>query len=68
MSAVRPTVRAVLDASLRKSFRGDARWPIDRAALAALIDIGLSNAEIAAHFSVGSDDVHMLRDQYGFDR
>ena len=40
-------------------------WPVQRATLAALIDIGLSNAEIAAYFSVLPDDVHMLADRYG---
>jgi hypothetical protein len=45
-----------------------AEWPIDRATLAALIDMGLTNAQIGAYFSVGPDDVHMLRDQYGLGR
>jgi hypothetical protein len=40
-------------------------WPIDRAGLAALIDVGLSNREIGAYFSVSPDDVYMLRDHYG---
>jgi hypothetical protein len=45
-----------------------AQWPIDRATLAALIDMGLSDFQIGAYFSVGPDDVHMLRDQYGLGR
>jgi hypothetical protein len=59
------TSRADLDSSLRESFRHGADWPIDRASLTALIDMGLSNAEIASYFAVAPDDVHMLRDQYG---
>lgn len=61
-----PTSKATLEASLKKSFLHNARWPIDRASLAALIDMGLSNSEIGAYFSVRPDDVYMLRGQYGF--
>lgn len=53
-----------LEASLKRSFADGVRWPIDRAALAALIDIGLSNAQIADYFSVARDDVHVLRARY----
>lgn len=39
-------------------------WPINSAGLAALIDIGLSDAQIGAYFSVELDDVHVLRNHY----
>jgi hypothetical protein len=49
---------------LKDSIIGGVRWPIDRAFLAALVDIGLTNAQIAAYFAVEPDDVHMLRNQH----
>jgi hypothetical protein len=64
-STASPISRATLEASLKETFRGHARWPIGRAALHALIDMGLSNAEIAAYFSVDPDDVYMLREEHG---
>lgn len=56
----------MLEASLRDSFSEGARWPVDRAGLAALIDLGLSNGQIGQYFTVGPDDVHMLREHYAF--
>ncbi len=44
--------------------RGRASWPPSRSSLAALIEVGLSNAQLAAYFSVSPDDVYMLRDDY----
>jgi hypothetical protein len=60
------TSRSVLAASLRISFSEGIAWPADRASLAALIDLGLSNRQIAEYFAVGQDDVRTLRDRYGF--
>lgn len=54
-----------LRASLKQFFTGGALWPVDRAALAAMTDMGLSNGEIAGYFAVGPDEVHMLREHYG---
>jgi hypothetical protein len=60
------TSRPMLDASLRTSFSDGIKWPVDRASLAALIDLGLSNRQIGEYFAVGQDDVRTLRDRYGF--
>ena len=60
------TPRSMLEASLRGSFTEGARWPVDRAGLAALIDLGLSNGQIGQYFSVGPDDVRLLRERYAF--
>ena len=42
-------------------------WPIQPAALAALIDLGLSEGQIAAYFSVEPAAVRALRRNYGID-
>ena len=60
------TSRPMLDASLRTSFSDGVEWPVDRASLAALIDLGLSNRQIGEYFAVGQDDVRALRARYGF--
>ena len=67
MSAGLPKSAAMLEGALAKSFVQGATWPVDRASLAALIDMGLSNSQIAAYFSVAPDDVYMLREHYRFD-
>jgi hypothetical protein len=60
----RPTFRGKLQSSLKHFLVEGARWPVDRASLAALVDIGLTNAQIAAYFAVAPDDVYMLREEY----
>ena len=60
-----PIFAGPFKAASRNSLPDGVVWPVQRATLAALIDIGLSNAEIAAYFSVLPDDVHMLADRYG---
>ncbi|HEX9464222.1 MAG TPA: hypothetical protein VGB82_16610 [Alphaproteobacteria bacterium] len=57
--------RDAVEASLTKKFAADERWPIGRPALAALVDMGLSNEAIAAYFSVGAPLVASLRQDYG---
>ena len=47
------TVIAELDAS----FVEGVSWPIDRAALAALLDMGLSPRQIARYFAVSPTEV-----------
>lgn len=51
----------MLEGSLSDSFTEGSLWPVDRAGLVALTDLGLSNGQIGQYFSVESDDVHMLR-------
>ena len=40
-------------------------WPVDRPSLAALKDLGLSDAQVASYFRVRQDEVAMLRTSYG---
>jgi hypothetical protein len=40
-------------------------WPVDRPSLAALKDLGLSDAQVAGYFRVRLDEVAMLRTSYG---
>jgi hypothetical protein len=40
-------------------------WPIARASLAALKDLGLSDRQIASYFRVRQEDVSVLRATYG---
>jgi hypothetical protein len=42
-----------------------ARWPIDRASLAALGDLGLSDEQIAAYFDIRPADVTKLHLAFG---
>ncbi len=58
------TSRDALYGSLHRSFTGGATWPVAPGDLAALLDLGLSNAQIGAYFGVGPDDVHTLREHY----
>jgi hypothetical protein len=60
-----PTSRRTLEASLKSDFSEGMAWPVDRASLAALIDLGLSNQQIGEYFTIGPDEVHMLREDYG---
>ena len=60
------STRLILDRALktelRKSFIGGVSWPIDRASLAALSDLGLSPQQIARYFSVTPEEVSFLMD------
>lgn len=40
-------------------------WPVDRSGLAALKDLGLSDAQLARYFRVRQDEVALLRASYG---
>jgi hypothetical protein len=66
IQAAPSTARRMLGASLRSSFCDGVAWPVDRASLAALIDLGLSNGQIGEYFAVRQDEVRKLRDNYGF--
>jgi hypothetical protein len=57
--------RDALERSLRQSFSAGAVWPINRPAMAALLDMGLSVDEIARYFAVVRSDVSALRARYG---
>jgi hypothetical protein len=66
IQAARSMDRRMLGASLRGSFCDGVVWPVDRASLAALIDLGLSNGQIGEYFTVKQDEVRRLREDYGF--
>ena len=66
IQVARSVDRHMLGASLRSSFCDGAVWPVDRAGLAALIDLGLSNGQIGKYFAVKQDEVFKLRQGYGF--
>jgi hypothetical protein len=49
--------RDQLDCLLKRSFADGAPWPIDRASLRALFDMGLTVAQIARYFSIDPIEV-----------
>lgn len=50
-----------LETRLQRSFVEGVTWPIDRASLAALTDMGLADDDIARLFGVTADAVRDLR-------
>lgn len=64
MIADQATISKEADRSYNPSFLSGAVWPIDRAALAALVDLGLSDQQMAAYFSVNARKVKALRRRY----
>lgn len=51
--------------TLRDAFAAGTMWPVTRGALAALVDLGMSNVTIAEYFRVRPDEVSDLRADYG---
>ena len=49
-----------VDCLLQQSFAEGVRWPIDRASLRALFDLGLSAVQIARYFSIDPIEVQEL--------
>ena len=58
--------RHTLETALQRSFAEGVAWPISPSALAALTDMGLTEAQIAQYFSVETLAVRALRRSYGF--
>jgi len=56
-----------LGASLSRNFIDGIHWPVDRASLTALVDLGLSDSQIAAYFSVDPAEVLSRRQYLGLD-
>jgi hypothetical protein len=56
--------REALDALLPRSFVDGVTWPIGPAELAALVDMGMPDGQIAAYFSVELAAVRKLRQRY----
>jgi hypothetical protein len=49
-----------VDCLLKQSFAEGVSWPIDRASLRALFDLGLSAVQIARYFSIDPIEVQEL--------
>ena len=56
--------RDELDWLLKQSFAEGVSWPIDRASLRALFDLGLTVAQIARYFSIYPDEVQALLNRH----
>ena len=52
--------RDPLDCLLKQSFAQGVSWPIDRASLRALFDMGLTIVQVARYFSVDPAEVQAL--------
>lgn len=64
MNAPRQPDHDAVAASPDRAFVPGVCWPIRPAALAALVDLGLSDQRIAAYFAVDERDVSALRRRY----
>mgnify|MGYP006928403609 CR=1 FL=1 len=53
-----------LEERLAADFTHGAQWPVDRASLAALLDLGLDESTIAGYFHVVTAEVTRLRRRY----
>ena len=60
MTAQVNTNRDELDGLLNQSFAEGVSWPIDRASLRALFDLGLTVAQVARYFSINPVQVQAL--------
>ena len=56
--------RDELDWLLKQSFAEGVSWPVDRASLRALFDLGLTVAQIAKYFSTDPVGVQALVDHH----
>ncbi|HZD54213.1 MAG TPA: hypothetical protein VE175_14280 [Woeseiaceae bacterium] len=54
-----------LEASLERDFAAGTTWPISFPAMAALVDMDLSDDKIARYFGVAPGAVSALRTGYG---
>ena len=53
-----------VDYLLQQSFAAGVNWPIDRASLRALFDLGLSVVQIARYFSIDPIEVQELLNRH----
>ena len=53
-----------VDSLLQQSFAAGVSWPIDRASLRALFDLGLSVVQIARYFSIDPIEVQELLNRH----
>lgn len=66
METAHATPRHALERALQQSFVEGVAWPVSPAALAALVDMGLTEGQIAQYFGVETLAVRALRRSYGF--
>lgn len=59
---------SALTDDLRELFLGGEEWPVAPASLAALVDLGMPDDEIAKFFGVDAGKVAALRGRYGLKR
>ena len=52
-----------LRAALDRSFVDGVAWPLPAAALAALVDMGLSDEDIARYFGISAAEVRVEREE-----
>jgi len=65
MSHMKSEFRTRLDAALNAAFVDGVQWPLEEASLTALIDLGLSDAQIASYFAIDPADVRASRQEFG---
>jgi len=53
-----------VDCLLQQSFAAGVSWPIDRASLQALFDLGLTVVQIARYFSIDPIEVQELLNRH----
>jgi hypothetical protein len=53
-----------VDCLLQQSFAAGVSWPIDRASLRALFDLGLTDVQIARYFSIDPIEVQELLNRH----
>lgn len=63
-SSSRSTSRGELDSMLMKSFVEGVNWPIDHGSLVALLDLGLTDDQIASCFSVEPSEVRAMFERH----
>jgi len=57
-----------VDRDLLEKSVASGTWPISTGALAALVDLGMSDVTLAEYFRVSTDEVRALRRDYGLRR
>jgi hypothetical protein len=53
-----------IEQSLKDEFFADTNWPVAKVVLAALTDLGMSEATIAEYFGVPPAEVDSLKEAY----
>ena len=67
MSDAKYAFRTKLDAALHAAFVDGVQWPLEEASLAALVDLGLNDAQIASYFAIDAAEVQRCKQKLGLD-